>query len=171
MLQYSCMENPLSDREAWQATVYRVAKSWTGLKRPCLHRCKTFFACGSSAPVRVEHEGSAAAWLAGTLAAPSVLGHGLPPPQELQPSQSLLSSLLLLVIRRLLWPVFLCSSTHSGTQRVPLPGVPLCCLGSVLQAYRGDPWLGSYSVDWHVRHLKGHPGWNQIGRASCRERV
>ena len=28
-----------------------------------------FFACGSSAPVRVECEGSAAAWLAGTLAA------------------------------------------------------------------------------------------------------
>ena len=26
-LQYSCLENPLSDREAWQATVYRVAES------------------------------------------------------------------------------------------------------------------------------------------------
>ena len=24
MLQYSCLENPLSDREAWQATVHRV---------------------------------------------------------------------------------------------------------------------------------------------------
>ena len=20
----------------------------------------------------------------------------------------------------------------------------------------GPPWLGSYSVDWHIRHLKGH---------------
>ena len=28
--QYSCLENPM-DREAWQATVYRVAKSWTTL--------------------------------------------------------------------------------------------------------------------------------------------
>ena len=28
-LQYSCLENPLSDRETWQATVYRVAKSQT----------------------------------------------------------------------------------------------------------------------------------------------
>ena len=28
-----------------------------------------FFVCGSSAPVRVEHEGGAAAWLAGTLGA------------------------------------------------------------------------------------------------------
>ena len=26
MLQYSCLESPLSDREAWQATVYRVAE-------------------------------------------------------------------------------------------------------------------------------------------------
>ena len=33
VLQYSCLENrpppPPPDREAWQATVYRVAKSWT----------------------------------------------------------------------------------------------------------------------------------------------
>ena len=26
-LQYSCLENPFSDREAWQATVYRVTES------------------------------------------------------------------------------------------------------------------------------------------------
>ena len=26
--QYSCLENPM-DREPWQATVYRGAKSWT----------------------------------------------------------------------------------------------------------------------------------------------
>ena len=30
-LQCSCLENPM-DRGAWQATVHRVAKSWTGLK-------------------------------------------------------------------------------------------------------------------------------------------
>ena len=52
-LQYSCLENSLSDREAWQATVYSVTKSQTRPKRPCRHRCKTFFACGSSAPLRV----------------------------------------------------------------------------------------------------------------------
>ena len=28
--QYSCLENPL-DREAWQATVHGVTKSWTRL--------------------------------------------------------------------------------------------------------------------------------------------
>ena len=42
----------------------------------------------------VEHEGGAAAWLMGTLAMPSVQGHGLHLPQELWPYQSLFSSLL-----------------------------------------------------------------------------
>ena len=49
---------------------------------------------GSSAPVRVECEGGAAACLAGTLEVPSVQGHRLPPWQELWPYQSLFSSLL-----------------------------------------------------------------------------
>ena len=31
LLQYSHLENPI-DREAWRATVHRVAKSWTQLK-------------------------------------------------------------------------------------------------------------------------------------------
>ena len=31
-LQYSCLENPLH-RGAWRVTVYRVAESWTRLKR------------------------------------------------------------------------------------------------------------------------------------------
>ena len=44
--------------------------------------------------MRVEREGGAAAWLVGTLAVPSVQGHGLPPPQELWPYQSLFFELL-----------------------------------------------------------------------------
>jgi len=39
--------------------------------------------------VRVECEGGTAAWFAGTLTAPSVQGHGLPPPRELWPYRSL----------------------------------------------------------------------------------
>ena len=35
-LQYSCLENPL-DRGAWRATVPKVAKSWTRLKRLSAH--------------------------------------------------------------------------------------------------------------------------------------
>ena len=44
---------------------------------------RLFFACGSSAPVRVEHECGAAAWVVGTLVVPSVQGHLLPQLQEL----------------------------------------------------------------------------------------
>ena len=35
-LQYSCLENPM-DRGAWRAVVHRVTKSWTRLKRLCMH--------------------------------------------------------------------------------------------------------------------------------------
>ena len=35
-------ESPLPAREAWQATVYKVTESQTGLKRPGAHRRKTF---------------------------------------------------------------------------------------------------------------------------------
>ena len=35
-LQYSCLENP-TDRGAWRATVHRLAKSWTRLKRFSAH--------------------------------------------------------------------------------------------------------------------------------------
>ena len=73
----------LLDREAWQATVYRVAKSQTLPKGPAHIDATSFFACGSSAPVNAEHEGGAAAWLEATQVAPNVQGHGLPPPQEL----------------------------------------------------------------------------------------
>ena len=35
-LQYSCLENP-TDRRDWWATVYKVAKSWTRLRRLSVH--------------------------------------------------------------------------------------------------------------------------------------
>ena len=37
-LQYSGLENTM-DRGAWRATVRRVAKSWTQLKRLSMHAC------------------------------------------------------------------------------------------------------------------------------------
>ena len=37
-LQYSCLEKPMN-REAGQATVHRVTKSWTRLKRLSTHEC------------------------------------------------------------------------------------------------------------------------------------
>ena len=77
MPQYSCLENPSS----WQRSL--ASHSLQGLKESntteaTLHAwTQGIFACGSSAPVRVEREGGAAAWLAGTLVAPSVQGHRL----------------------------------------------------------------------------------------------
>ena len=50
---------------------------------PACIDARPFFACGSSAPVRVKREGHAAAWLVGTLVVPSVQGHRLPLLQEL----------------------------------------------------------------------------------------
>ena len=49
-LQYSCLENH-SDRGAWWATVHRIAKSWTRLKRPSMHALKH---CKSSSPPQVH---------------------------------------------------------------------------------------------------------------------
>ena len=37
-LQYSCLENPM-DRGAWRATVHRMSKSQTRLKRLSTHAC------------------------------------------------------------------------------------------------------------------------------------
>ena len=38
-IQYSCLENPM-DRGVWWATVHRVPKSQTQLKRLGMHTCK-----------------------------------------------------------------------------------------------------------------------------------
>ena len=135
-LQHPCLENPI-DGEAWQDTVHRVAKNWTSPKQLCAHRCKAFFDCGSCAPVRVEHEGGRAAWVVGTMVAPTVQGYGLPQPLEYWPYQSLFSNLWYLTIRRPLRLVF----AHSST----------------VQALRGLPCLGSFSVVPCIRHIEGPP--------------
>ena len=149
------------DREAWQATVYRFTKSWTRPKRPCLPRRKIFFfACGISAPVSIEHDGVAAAWLVGIRAAQHVQGHGLPPLQEWWPA-----------IRRPPWPVFLHSPTRQALRGLPslgpffvvwhirhieggpLAGVPFC--RSARQSLKGAPWVGSCSLGHCTRSLMG----------------
>ena len=92
-LQYSCLENSLSDRKPGRPQSIGLQRVGHDQSDPvCIDT--RLLACGSSAPVRAESEDSAAAWLVGTLAAPSVQGHRVPPPQELWPYQSLFSSLL-----------------------------------------------------------------------------
>ena len=149
-LQYPCLENP-PDKEAWQATVYRVAR--LDMTEVSLHTQTQDFVCGSSAPVRVGHEAGTTAWLVGTAVAPSVQGHGLHLPQELRPSQSLFLSLSQLAIRKPLWPVFLCKPPVQA-----LRGLPCLRSFSAAGTYR-SPWLGSFSADRCLRHLKGQPGW------------
>ena len=131
--QYSCLENP-PDREAWQATVYRVTKSRTLLKQPCMHRCKTH--CGSSAPTRAEREGGAAAWPAGTLVA-SVQGHGCLHHRSSGPIRAFFRA-------SCSWP----SEGLFGQSFSIAPPV---------QALRGLPCLGSFSVVWPIRHIEGPP--------------
>ena len=93
-LQYFCLENPPPWQRIWQSTIYRVIMSQTLLEWHCAHRHKTFYVCGSSVTSIFECECGSAAWLSGTLLAPSVQRYGLPPLQKLWPYQSLFSSLL-----------------------------------------------------------------------------
>ena len=107
------------------------------------------YACGSSAPVRIESD---AAWLARTLEVQSVQGHGLPLPQELWLHQSLFLSLLQLANQKAslvsLFPL-------SGTERDLLPGILLYF--SVWQAHRGNPPGGVLLCRLAYQALKGGP--------------
>jgi len=64
----------------------------------------------------------------------------------------------------------------AGYQKAPLASLSLLlrlfrhlkggllCLGSFfvfrhVRHREGLPWLGSYSIDQLISHLKGHPGW------------
>ena len=54
-LQYFCLENPM-ERGAWRATVYRVAKSQTWLKRLSMHARESWEPVTSSLHLRITHE-------------------------------------------------------------------------------------------------------------------
>ena len=99
MLQYSCLENPLIEKPGRPQSTgsQRVGHDQ---RDPICIDTRLFFACDSSAPVRVEHEGGRAAWVVGTMVAPTVQGYGLPQPLEYWPYQSLFSNLWYLTIRR-----------------------------------------------------------------------
>ena len=85
--------------------------------------------------MRVEQEGGAAAWLAGTLAAPSVQGRGLPLLQELWPYQSLLPR----PSEGLCGQSFSIAAPIQALRRPPT-GVLLC--GSAGQVLNVAPWVG-----------------------------
>ena len=118
---------------------------------------RLFFTCGSSAPVRVEHERGAAAWLAGTLMVPSVQGHRLPLLQELGPIRVFFRASCSWRSEGLFG-----QSLSVAPPIQALRGLPYLGYFSVVQHVRHierPSWLGSYFVDRCIRHLKGHPGW------------
>ena len=137
--QYSCL---FSDREAWQATVYWVAKSQTWLKWPCVHRCQDFFClwqlCPSERWVWPWHSclacrGPGSTKCAGTWTASATGVTTL--------SESFRASY--------------------SWQSEGLFGQSFSIAPSV-QALRGLPCLGSFSVVRYIRHIKGPPDWGLI---------
>ena len=86
--------------------------------------------------MKVECEGGTAAWLARTLAVPSVQGHGLPPLQKLWPYQSLIEPLV-----------------AGSNQKASLASLSIA---PPIQALIGLPCLRglpSFSVVQRVRHI------------------
>ena len=98
-----------------------------------------FFACGSSAAVTAEHEGGEAAWLAGTLAAPSVQGQKLLSCQEL-------------------WPYHYLFRTSCSWRSDVLFGQSFS-IALPIQTLRGIRCLGSFSVVQRVRYIEDAPDW------------
>ena len=116
----------------------------TGLQRVRHYQCDParidtrLFACDSSAPVRVEREGGAAAWLAGTLVVPILQGPGLSLPQELW-----------------LYQYFFFEPLVAGDQKTSLASLS----GALpIQALRGLPCLGFFSVVGCISHIE-EPPW------------
>ena len=164
MLQYSCLEKP-PDREAWQATVYWVTKCWTQPKRPCTIDVRPYFACSSSAPVRVEHEDGAAAWLAGLWQSQVCRDTDCLHHRSYGPIRVCFRA-------SCSWrPEGLLGQSFSVAPHIQaLRGFPYLVSFSVVWHVghiEGPPWLGSYSVVWHISHLKEHPGWGSYSVVQC----
>ena len=175
MLQYSCLENH-SDREAWQATVYRATKSWTRPKWPCMYRHKIFFfclwqlcpseswvwrwwnclACGGPGCTKCAGHGHNSC--APVMALSETFFKTLVAGNEKASFTSL--SLYLCPFGHLegslAWgpSLLLVHQTHRGG---PLAGFLLC--RSACQALKETPWVVSYSVVRVHLLLKEHPGW------------
>ena len=163
-LQYSCLETPLPDREAWQATVYRVEKSRTGLKWPCVHKHKTFFFfffLFLAVATLPQWELS--------VKVVQLLGLQGPWRHQVCRDTDCLCGKSYGPTRVIFWAS--CSWWSEGllgqSFSIALPVQALrglLCLGSFCAAPRvrhieGPPWLGSHSVHQRIRHLKGHPGY------------
>ena len=125
------------DREAWQATVHGVPKSWTWPKWPCVHRTKTLL------PVAALFQ-----WVL-SVKVVQLLGLRGPWRHQVYRDTACLCHRSYGPIRVFFWAS--CSWQSEGLFgqffSVALP----------IQALRGLTCLGSFSVVWHVRHVEGAP--------------
>ena len=140
---------------AWRTPLQGVAKSRTQLKRPFMHRCKTFL------PVAALPQWDWAWRWHRCLACRDPGGAKCAGTQTASATEVTALSVFFSVSYSW-WSEGLFGQSFSlvlpvwAFRRFP-------CLGSfsVVQCVRhieGPPWLGSYSVDQCIRHLKEHPG-------------
>ena len=124
-----------------------------------------FFACGSSAPVRVElhHKGGGAAWLSGTLAAVCRDTDCLR--CRNYDFISLFSSLLESWQWEGLFRQSFSVALHIRHLEGSLAWSPSLLLGA--SGTRWGPWLESYSVVQCIRHLMGQPLYCSAATLAC----
>ena len=104
--------------------------------------------------MRVDHEGGTTAWLTGTLAAQSVQGQGLSLTGVMALSEYFYEPLVTGDQKPSLISLSLqlCQFRH-------LEGSLAFSVVPPIKHSEGPLWLGSYSIDQYVKHLKRHPGW------------
>ena len=137
-LQYSCLENPFSDRESWQATVYRVPMSQTRPKWPWAPKPKTFFLPVAALP---QWELS--------LRLVQLLGLQGPWWSQVFRDTNCLHS-------RSYGPIRVFFRASCSWQSEGLFGQSFS-VALPVQALKGIPCLGSFFVVQHIRHIEGLP--------------
>ena len=139
-------------QKAWQAIVYRVAKSWTLLKWSCAHRCKTFL------PVAVLPQWELSAKVAQLLGLQGLWWRPVCRDTDCLCCRSY-SPIRVFFRASCSWRSegLFGQSLSIAPPIQALTGVLLYC--SHIRHIEGPLWLKSYSVVWRISHLKEHPGW------------
>ena len=148
MLQHSCLENPFPWTEKPGRPQSAGSQNWTGLKRPCIHRCKTFHClwqlCPSESWVWRWHSCLACGDAGGTLCGDTdCLHRGSYGPTRV------------FFWASCSWPS---ESLFDQSFSIAPP----------IQAHRGASRMGSSSVDPCIRCLMGQPRYCSAADAGVR---
>ena len=163
----------LPDREALKAMVYRVTKSRTLPKQPCMHRGKTLWSVAALPQWELSMKmaqllGLRGPWQCQVCRDMDCLLHRSYGPirvffwascswwSEALFGQPFSVALPVQVLRRL--PCLGSFSVVGCIWHIEGPLWLESCR-STCQALKGAPWVGSYSVVWCISHLEKHPGW------------